>query len=54
MVNQFIKIQTNLCHDEPDFKTAFQAQLGANLGMVQFFLLPDTMMLLKVGKPRKV
>ena len=35
-------------------KLLYKTILGANLGMVQFFLLPDTMMLLKVGKPRKV
>ena len=35
-------------YGEPDFKAVFQAQLGANLGMEQFFLE------LEAGKQREV
>ena len=39
---------------EPDFKAAFQAQLGANPEMVQFFLLPGAIMELEAGKQKEV
>ena len=38
--DQFFKKQTLVNPSGPDFKTAFQDQLGANSGKVLFFMLP--------------